>query len=152
MIGKLLTRSHQIVDSKSHEYSPLFALPIRCLAEQLGCPQRVALNTGRTLLASLNSRGGQFDESLDKVADDPAASASVPEALPYFVRFPIVTVVVQVDAEQVIAAILPHIGIGRRRRIMFAAVRMARRITGWMREVTGYVRVGWKRQVRYESR
>lgn len=76
-------------------------------SKQFAGSARVSRNTGRPAFARFDERGCQLDQPFEEFRRLSASSQGQPNRLPAFMRFPIIAVVEQVDAEQIRAARLP---------------------------------------------
>jgi len=99
--GKLIGILPQTFQRKPEKTNPRPAPFNRKLSKQLRRPQRRASNAVLISFPRLHTGCRQLDQRLQEIRRLARATARMPHPLPCFMRLPVVTVIEQIDAEQV---------------------------------------------------
>jgi len=98
------------------------------MAEQRCRCDAMAAHPCRLFFAHLDPRRGKPNQRAKEISGEALATTGMPKGFPSLVRFPVITVVEKIDAEQIGLALLPLFGIERSGSIRLGAKTMSRRI------------------------
>ena len=79
-------------------------------------------------MSNLDSGRCHLDQPLEEIAENPGTAARMPQSFPDLVRFPVVAMIEQVDAEQIVVIRGPLIDNERKRRGMRLAMTVGYRL------------------------